>query len=74
MSWKKEIKIYLLLFILLSVAMHFSAWTDHPITHIQALKESSLGLFHPFVISFLVYLLILIVRLVWGWLKRVFQS
>jgi uncharacterized membrane protein len=65
MQMIKEIKIYFLLLILLSVPMHFSAWTDHPLEHFQSLSDSSLGGSHPFVITFIVYLLILLFRFLW---------
>jgi hypothetical protein len=59
----RELKIYLLLFVLLSVAMHFSIWLDHPLEHIKSLPKSSMGWWHPFLFAFLVYLFIGVIRL-----------
>jgi hypothetical protein len=67
----KEIKTYVLLFILLSVLMHFGAWTDHPLEHLQSLSESSLGFFHPFVITLIVYLLLLLLRFLGRFMQKI---
>jgi polyferredoxin len=67
----KEIKYFLFLFILLALLMHFSAWVAHPISHIDALSSSSLGSWHPIVITFLVYLLVALLRVIRHLWKRV---
>ncbi|HHO65766.1 MAG TPA: hypothetical protein ENJ71_04540 [Epsilonproteobacteria bacterium] len=68
----KEVKIFLSLFLLLSLAMHFQAWLDHPLAHIKSLSGSPMGLWHPFWITAVVYIVLLLFRLVWRTGKRVF--
>ncbi len=43
--------------------MHFKALIDHPIEHFKAIDTAPLGILHPFVFTFIVYLMILIVRI-----------
>jgi len=71
MQLKKEIVIYLFLLLILSLSMHFGAWTSHPMAHLEALKGSSLGPWHPFLITAAVYMVVLIIRLLIGVVKRV---
>jgi hypothetical protein len=61
---KKELYIYVGIFFILSFAVHIDAWFNYPLEHLQALSSSSLGTFHPFIISLAVYVIILIVRIV----------
>ena len=60
---KRELGIYALIFVVLALIMHYKEWFSHPIKHLEALSHSELGLFHPIYLSFLVYLLIGVVRL-----------
>jgi hypothetical protein len=59
----KESGYFLGLFVLLSLAMHYKEWFDHPTQHVEALPSSSLGVWHPLVITFGVYLLLLMGRI-----------
>jgi hypothetical protein len=59
---KKEFLNYFMIFIILSLAMHFSAWLDHPIEHLKSLSDSSMGFYHPFIIAFLIYFIFFIFR------------
>ena len=68
----RELKIYLALFIVLALIMHFKAWIDHPIQHLESLKDSSLGMWHPLTLTTLVYSVIGIFRLLWHFVKRLF--
>jgi len=43
--------------------MHFSIWLDHPLEHIKSLPTSSMGWWHPFLFTFLVYAFIGVIRL-----------
>jgi hypothetical protein len=51
--------------------MHFGAWMDHPLEHLQSLSDSSLGFFHPFIITFIVYLLVLLLRFLGRLIQKV---
>jgi len=68
--FRKELYTYVGLFFFLSIAMHFSAWLNYPVEHIFALKSSSLGTYHPFIITLVFYLLILMIRLVVEFFKK----
>lgn len=62
---KKELFIYLGLFVFLAVGMHFAQWTSHPIEHLMALPHASaygLGPEHPFVFTLILYIIIGIPR------------
>jgi len=59
----REIAIYLFLLLFLAIWMHYKEWISHPLAHLQALPTAPFGLFHPFVLTFFVYIIILIVRI-----------
>jgi len=71
---KKELYIFIVLFLLLSLTMHFDAWLSAPLEQIENLAASPLGIYHPLYITFAVYLLILIVRFVVRFVKQIFSS
>ena len=58
----KELKIFIILFVILALTMHFSAWLDHPLVHLEALPNSTFGLWHPIFLTLAVYLLIGVLR------------
>ena len=70
---KKEAAIYLALFFLLGLTVHFQACIDHPIEHIRALPSSSLGPWHPLFLTLGAYLLVGTVRLIKRGIIRLFQ-
>jgi len=68
---KKESMIFIFLFLSLSLIMHFSAWIDHPVGQVKSLENSSLGVWHPFFFTVILYLLIAIIRKTVKLLKRI---
>lgn len=68
---KKESMIFILIFLFLSIIMHFGAWIDHPLGQIESLESSSLGVWHPIFFTFIVYLLIVIIRKTIKFLKKI---
>ena len=65
---KKEIWIFLIIFIVLSLLIHNKEFIEYPIQHMENLPNSSaygLGYFHPLVFTFLVYIIFLTPRLVY---------
>jgi hypothetical protein len=57
-----ELWIFLIIFVLLSLIVHFQAWLDHPIEHIGNLFSNSPGKWHPFLLSFMFYAVVVILR------------
>jgi hypothetical protein len=69
---KKESAIFILLFLFLSFAMHFGAWMNHPLLHIESLEKSPLGVWHPLYITLLVYLFVLFLRFLLKVVRKIF--
>lgn len=71
--FKKELKIFLVILVILSILMHYEEFLTHPISHILALQNSGaygLGIYHPLIFTFLVYIVFLIPRVFFKILKR----
>jgi len=71
---RREIIIFTGLFLFLTLTFHFKAWLDHPIRHLEALPTSPMGLWHPLYLTLAVYFLILVIRIVFQFVKRFFKS
>lgn len=72
---KKELLIFIILFLFLSVAIHFDAWISHPIAQIEALPKGGalgLGVWHPLVFTFFAYFIVLIFRLIGRFFMKIF--
>ena len=57
---KKELMIFVGIFLFLAIGMHFKEWTSHPIEHLLALPTAGaygLGAIHPLVFTIVGYLL-----------------
>ena len=70
---KKQGFLFLAIFFVLTIGMHFSAWVDHPLEHFLLLPNTDvygLGAIHPIVFTLIIYLLfsfvLWIVHLLWG--------
>jgi len=62
---KKELTIFVGIFLFLAIGMHFKIWISHPIDHIMALPTAGaygLGAFHPLIFTLVAYLIILLFR------------
>ncbi len=62
---KKELTIFISIFLILAVGMHFKEWTSHPIEHLKALPEAGaygIGPIHPLVFALIVYVLFVVLR------------
>ena len=75
---KKEFIIYILVLLFLAVAWHFDQWQSDPIEHITNLPNGGAfgvpGIAHPFVFTFIVYLIISIPRWLFGKKKDTVQE
>jgi len=65
---KKEIGVFIGLFLFLSIGMHFKQWIDHPIEHLMNMPHGGAfgipGIIHPFVFTFILYFLVVILRFI----------
>ena len=64
---KKELTIFIGLFLFLAIGMHFKEWMSHPIEHIQALPQAGaygIGAIHPLVFTLALYLVVGLFRLI----------
>ncbi|NVJ54437.1 MAG: hypothetical protein HWD90_12155 [Campylobacteraceae bacterium] len=71
---KKELIYICLIFVSLSLIIHYKEFFSFPITHIKNLENAGaygLGFLHPFIFTILVYLMVLIVRIVVNIFKRI---
>ncbi|AXX93937.1 putative membrane protein [Arcobacter ellisii] len=70
---KKELTIFLIILIVLTIGMHYKEFLNHPLEQITNLPNSGaygLGVFHPLIFSFVIYIIILLPRLVFKLFKR----
>lgn len=58
---KKESLIFLVIFVISSIAFHYTAWISYPIEHFKALFSHSMP-YHPLLYVFIIYLLLAILR------------
>lgn len=59
---KKDLGIFILIFVLLALGMHFKEWMDHPIEHFESLFTQGWFGLHPLVIALAVFLLFVMLR------------
>lgn len=69
MSIKKELLIYLILFIISSGFFHYISWTTIPFEHLKALFSHSMP-YHPFLYTFIIYVLVGIFRIIISFIKK----
>ncbi len=63
---KRELYIFIGIFLFLAIGMHFQQWTSYPIEHLMALPHASsygLGWEHPFVYTLVVYGIVWVIAL-----------
>jgi len=62
---KKELSIFIGIFLFLAIGMHFKEWISHPIEHIVALPKAGaygFGAFHPLIFTTIIYIIVSILR------------
>jgi len=72
-SIKKELCIFVVLFMVTSLAVHYSEWFTNPLVHIDNLFSHPMPL-HPFLYVFLVYIVVAVLRGVFILLKKLFRK
>lgn len=73
MVWKRELKVYLVVFLISAFGMHHKEFISYPVEHIMHLPTAGaygLGMIHPIVFSFVIYLIVWIPRLISGMFKK----
>lgn len=61
---KKQLLLFIGVFLFLAIGMHFQEWMSHPVEHLMALPSAGaygLGMFHPLVFTLLGYLLLILI-------------
>jgi hypothetical protein len=65
---KKELNIYIGIFLFLAIGMHFKQWIDHPFEHLVNISHGGAygvpGVVHPVVFTLLVYIIVYLFRVV----------
>jgi len=64
---KKELIVFISIFFVLTIIFHYKEFLEYPIIHILSLPTSGaygFGIFHPIVFTFIVYILLWILRLI----------
>lgn len=72
--FKKELIVFIGLFIFLTLGMHMKQWVSHPIEHLTHLSSSQFGLFHPLYFTFLVYAVLYFLRVIFGFILGLFRK
>jgi hypothetical protein len=71
---KKEIFIFIGLFLFLALGMHMKQWISHPIEHFEHLSTSQFGIFHPLYFTFGVYIVLFVLRKILSGIVRLFSK
>jgi hypothetical protein len=72
---KKQLSLFLGVFLFLAIGMHFKEWLSHPVEHLMALPSAGaygIGVFHPLVFTLIVYLVLVSFMALGGVVKRIF--
>ena len=70
---KRELKVFLIVFVVAAFGMHHKEFISYPIEHIAHLPTAGaygIGMFHPLVFGFVIYLTVWIPRLIFGMFKK----
>ncbi|WP_151949467.1 hypothetical protein [Aliarcobacter butzleri] len=70
---KKELIIFIVILIVLTITMHYKEFINYPLAHIKNFPNSSaygFGIFHPLVFASIIYFVLSIPRLVIKLFKR----
>lgn len=73
---KKQLSLFLGVFLFLAIGMHFKEWLGHPVDHLMALPSAGaygLGVVHPLVFTFAGYLLLVLLMALGRMVKKIFS-
>ena len=74
---KKELYIFIGIFLFLAIGMHFKEWLSHPVEHVEMLPSAGaygVGWMHPLVFSAALYLFVGVVRLIINGVEKIFKK
>ncbi len=74
---KKELYIFIGIFLFLAIGMHFKEWLSHPVEHVEMLPSAGaygIGWMHPLVFTVALYLVVGLLRFIIKGLKSVFKK
>lgn len=71
--FKKEFIIFISIFLFLALGMHMNQWMTHPMEHLKHLSTHKMP-YHPLLYTFLVYLLIGALRMIFRFFAKLFRS
>ena len=69
---KKELLYYLITFVVLALIMHFDLLSN-PSARVELMKEKE-NYLHPFLYSFIVYSVILVLRIIINFISKIFEK
>jgi len=73
---KKQLSLFIGVFLFLAIGMHFKEWLGHPVEHIMALPHAGaygLGILHPLVFTLAGYLVLVLLMALGRMIKKVFS-
>lgn len=69
---KREVFIFIVIFVFLSLGMHMNQWLTHPLAHLQQLSIHKMP-YHPLLYTVIVYLLLGLIRAVINTFMKLFR-
>lgn len=72
---KKELYIFVGIFLFLTIGMHFDQWVSHPIVHLKALPHAGaygIGAWHPLVFTIAGYIILGFFRVIFALFSKIF--
>ena len=72
LALKKEVLYYLITLVVLALIMHFDLLSD-PLSRLEIMKEKE-NYFHPFFYSFIVYSVMLVLRVIINFISKIFEK
>jgi len=70
--FKKEVAIFIAIFLVLALMMHMDQWLTHPLQHLEHLTTHKMP-YHPLLYTAIVYLLIGFIRLIVNAFMKLFR-
>lgn len=69
---KREVLIFIVIFVFLSLGMHMNQWLTHPLAQLQQLSLHAMP-YHPLLYTAIVYLILALIRTVISTIMKLFR-